>query len=177
MSNNRGPIIRLFILVLIIGMFFSMPLREYIKITAFFGVPFILLLGFMLKKKRFSIPWLISAVLILLTVVGYGFMLSTLPDRIEVKNIMKTGTTLEGQGNYKAAIEEYKKLEQYGKIVKMNERIANAEKELKGQEIIKEANELIAKGDIVKAQELLKTVPPNTKAAKEAYTLLKQLEE
>ncbi|NLB87862.1 MAG: hypothetical protein GX790_01350 [Syntrophomonadaceae bacterium] len=177
MNNNRGPIIRLFVLVLIIGMIFSMPLREYIKITAFFGIPFIFILGFMLKKERYSIPWFISAFLLLLTIIGYGFMLNTLPDRIEVKNIMKTGTTLEGEGNYKGAIEEYKKLEQYGKIKKMEERIASAEKELKGQEIIKEANELIAKGDKAKAEELLKTVPPNTKAAKEANKLLKQLEE
>lgn len=176
MNKNKGSVVRLFVLVLIIGMFFSMPLREYFKITAVFGIPFILIFGFMRNKQRYSIPWLISAVLLLVTILGYGYMLSSLPDRIEVKTILKTGTTLESQGNYTAAIDEYKKLEQYGKTRKMEERIANAKLEIEGQEIIKEAQEHIAKGDKATAQKLLNTVPPNTKAAKEAKDLLKTLD-
>lgn len=176
MKRNKNSVIGVFTLVIIFGIIFSMPLREYVKVTVVFGIPFILILGYMLKKPRYSFPWIVSVVLLLLVTVGYGFALSTLPDRIEVKTIILNATALEAEGNYTAAIEEYKKLEQYGKTRKMEERIASAKLEIEGQEILEEAREHIAKGNKTAAQELLESVPPHTKTAKEAKKLLKTLD-
>lgn len=176
MDARKAPFLRIFIALVIIGIFFSIPLREFFKITFIFGIPFIFIAGFMIKRRLYSFSWFISIGLLLVILVGYGYTLTTLPDRLEVKTIIREAMSYEAQGKYDEAIKEYRKLETYGKTKKMEERIASAEEELKGQEIIKEAQQYIAKGDKITAKKLLKTVPTQTRNVKEAKVILKELE-
>lgn len=137
MNSRWAPFLRLGIAAIIIIMIFSMPLREFMKVTVFIGVPFFLVLMFMQHQRRYSLTWLISLFILILIAGGYGYMLTKLPQKIEnkaVKQIIGTGASLEAAGKYEAAIEKYRELEKYGRDDTMQDKIDEARQKQAGRE-------------------------------------------
>ncbi len=176
MNPKISPIVRMLIAVAIIVALFNLPAREFLKVTFIMAIPFIILAGFMNKKRRYSPPWLLAVVLLLCTVFTYGNLLLQLPERIETRRIITEGAGLVAEGKYDQAIEEYKKLEELGKKEKMEDKIKEAEREKKAAAILELAKDAIAKGDFGKAREFLDSIPEGSRAAREAGKLQKSLE-
>lgn len=172
MDTWKGPYIRVGLVVLVVIMLAWMPTREFLKLTFMVGIPFIFILGFMMKKQRYSIPWVISLVLLIGIVAGYGYLLTDLPDRIETKRIVSLGATLMAEGKYDQAIKEYRKLEALGRSKKMNEKIESAKKEKFSAEALAEAKRLIKAGKPEQAKKVLESIPLDSRAGTEAKDLL-----
>lgn len=177
MKSRIPPFVRILIAVAIIVALFNLPVREFLKITFIMAIPFILLAGFMSKRRRYSLLWLLALLLLLCTVFAYGNLLIQLPERIETRRIITEGAGLVAEGKYDQAIEEYKKLEELGKKEKMEDKIREAEREKKATEILEQAKESIAKGDLEQAQDLLESIPEGSRAAREAARIQKSLED
>jgi len=172
MNTWKGPYLRAGLVVLAIMMLFWMPTREFLKLTFMIGIPFIFILGFMLKKERYSLPWIISMVLLVGIVGGYGYLLTDLPERIETRRIISQGAALMAEGKYDQAINEYRKLEALGRGEKMNEEIEAARKEKTAKEALTEAKRLIKAGKPEQAKRILESIPGDTRAGGEAEDLL-----
>jgi hypothetical protein len=86
------------------------------------GIPFVFILGFMIKKPRYSLVWNICA-LALLAVVGlYGYRLIHLPERVQEREIVSSGAALVAEGKYDEAIAQFEKLGELGKPVEMQQK-------------------------------------------------------
>ncbi|MGE5392032.1 MAG: hypothetical protein ACM3PE_13320 [Deltaproteobacteria bacterium] len=172
MDTWKRPYIRSGLVVLVIIMLAWLPTREFLKLTFMVGIPFIFILGFMLKKERYSFPWVVSLVLLIGIVGGYGYLLTDLPERIETRRIISQGAGLMAEGKYDQAIKEYRKLEALGRTAKMNEKIETARKEKAAQEALTEAKRLIKAGKPEQAKKVLEAIPEDTRAGGEAEDLL-----
>lgn len=148
---------------------------EFLKATFFVGIPVVFILGFMVKKPRFSPAWIISAVLLLGLAGFYVTLLMDLPQRVEVRQIVSEGGALVAEGKYDQAIEEYKKLGNLGKVDDMTTRIAGVEKEKKASDDLAQARHLLGEGKVQEARTILKGIPEGTRAAVEADRLKTQL--
>lgn len=171
----KTPLLRVLVVAVVIAMLVYMPTREFLKTTFMLGIPFIFLLGFMVKQPRNSIRWVILAVLVLSVVGGYVYMLTQLPERIEVRRIITEGSGLVAEGKYDAAIAEYRKLEKLDNKIKMAEKIEEVEKEKRAHRDVQLAQQLIKAGDNQEARKMLKAIPGDTRAAGEAKQILKTL--
>ncbi len=171
---SRQIALRWAVLLIGVGMLFFLPTREFLKTTFMLGVPFVFVLGYMVKQRRGSLPHL--AALLLLAVIGCGYivMLYTLPQRIEVRRIVIEGSDLQGQGRYEEAIQRYRDLEALGRTQDMNKRIAQAEKEAHAAQTLSQAEQLNQVGQRQQALELLNSIPEGTKAAAQAEKLKKE---
>lgn len=173
MQVPRSPLFRLAIVLLAVVVIFSMPAREFLKITFIMGIPFIFLLSFMIKQRRYSLPWIVSVLVLLAIIGGYGHLLTGLPDRIEVRRIISEGAALVAEGQYDAAIAEYEKLEALGQEAKMHEVVEQAANEKKAAELLNQAKKLIEKGKPDEASDVLGQISADTRAAREAQRILK----
>lgn len=171
MQIPRSPFIRLLIVFIMVLIVVYMPAREFFKITFMVGIPFIFILGFMVKKSKYSVPWILSLLGLILILGGYGYLLTGLPDRIEVRSIISGGAALVAEGKYDAAIKEYKQLENLGRKDKMEKAIVKAENEKKGSELLNQAGNLIKAGKVEQARKVISTIPADTRAAREAKKL------
>lgn len=172
MDTWKGPYIRVGLVVLAVIMLAWMPTREFLKLTFMVGIPFIFILGFMVKKRRYSIPWVISMMLLIGIAGGYGYLLTDLPDRVEARRIISQGAALMAEGKYDQAINEYSKLEGLGRSEKMNEKIESAKKEKSSAEALAEAKRLIKAGKPEQAKKVLESIPLDSRAGTEAKDLL-----
>lgn len=177
MNFLKNPLVRAVLAVAAVVMLLYMPTREFLKITFMLGIPFIFLWGFLVKKRRYSFPWITSLALLLLTAAAYGYLLTQLPERIEVRKIVSEGGALVAEGKYDEAIKEYRRLEKLGQTEKMKQKIAEAEKEKEAALLLDEVRQLVARGDIEKAREILNSIPEDTRAAREAVEMKKLLQE
>jgi len=84
---------------------------------------------------------------------------------------------LVAEGKYDEAIKEYRRLEKLGQTEKMKQKIAEAEKEKEAALLLDEVRQLVARGDIEKAREILNSIPEDTRAAREAVEMKKLLQE
>lgn len=173
MNTWKGPYIRVLLVAVAIAMLAWMPTREFLKLTFIVGIPFIFVLGFMSKKERYSIPWIISLVLLLAILSGYGYLLTDLPERIETRRIITQGGTMVAEGKYDQAISEYRKLGELGRSEKMKEKIEVAQREKAADASLGEARQLIKAGKPEQAKKILETIPANTRAGRQAQKLLK----
>ncbi len=171
MNGLRSPVVRLLILVALIVMIFSMPAREFLKVTFIMGIPAIILLGLMSKRPRWSPGWIISCVLLLGVVGAYAYLLTGLPDRIETRRIISEGGALVAEGKYDQAIAEYRKLEKLGKEEAMQERINTARQEKLAAEKLNQAQDLLRRGERDEAIKVLDGIPGNTRAGRQAEKL------
>lgn len=168
----KKPLVRLLILIIGILMLVFVPTREFLKITFIIGIPFILVLGLMSKQRRYSLPWVISA-LVLVAVIGtYLYSIVHIPERIEVRKIVSHGSVLVANGRFDAAITEYSKLGKMGKTEKMNEKIEDVEKEKRAYRDIKLATQLIDNGEYLEAKKMLEAIPKSTRAYREVKKIL-----
>lgn len=172
MDTWKGPYIRVGLVVLFVAMLAWMPTREFLKLTFMVGIPFIFILGFMMKRERYSIPWVTALVLLIGITVGYGYLLTDLPERIEARRIISQGAALIAEGKYDQAIKEYQRLEALGRSEKMKEKIATAEKERDASKALEQGKALIKAGKPEQARKILEAIPADTRAGGEAKDLL-----
>ncbi len=148
---------------------------EFLKVTFFMGIPFIFILGYMKKKTVYSLPWIVSGLLILAVLGLYVNLLIDLPQRIEVRRIVSEGGALVAEGNYDAAIEEYVKLEKLGKEKDMQKYMSAALKEKQAAQDLWLAQQFYAEGKNEEALLLLRSIPSDTRASRDAERLRKEL--
>lgn len=170
---DSKKVLRLLIIVVFFAMILYMPTREFLKITFMAGIPFIFILAFGLKRERYSVPWMVSLLLLLVVVGGYVYMVTQLPERIERHRIIVQGGILVSEGKYDQAINEYMKLEKLGEKEEMQGRIKNAEKEKYAASILYEARKLVVEGKTKQARQKLDSIPEGTRAYQEAKEVRK----
>ncbi len=175
MDSRKLALIKRLSVVLVIAMLFYMPTREFLKITFMLGIPFIFLLGYMIRQKKYSPMWIVSLIVIISMIGAYGYLLTQLPERIETRSIITEGGVLVAEERYDEAIEKYRQLEPIGQKSKMNEKIKEAEKEKEASVLLNQATELIKIGDKVQAKKILDSIPAGTRASREAGKLKKSI--
>lgn len=175
MTANKAPYIRVFFFVVVLVMLFFAPTREFLKITFFMGIPFLLFYIFMGRQKRYSPLWFICGILVLGVIGLYGYMLVHLPERVEVRSIISEGGTLVAEGKYDEAIEKYQRLESLGEADKMQEKISIARQEQKAEQQLELARQKLAEGDKEAARDIVANIKPGTRAAVDARDIRKQL--
>jgi hypothetical protein len=176
MSDNLKPYLRLLLIITVAVMLYFIPTREFLKTTFMLGMPFIFILGFMVRKPRYSLTWSICALGLLLVSGTYVYNLIHLPERIQVKKIITSGAALVAEGQYDAAIEKFASLEKLGRSEKMKEKISEAQIEKEAHQQLEIAVELIEAGKKDEAKMIIEALPPNTRAAQESRNLWKSLE-
>lgn len=175
MTGLRSPFIRILLFIIALTMLFFAPTREFLKITFFMGIPFILFYGFMGRQRRYSLLWVISGIMVLGVLLGYGYMLVHLPERIEAREIVSQGGTLVAEGKYDLAIEKYRQLEKLGQKEKMEEKINQANLEKSAQQQLELAEKEYAASDNKAALEIINQIPSGTRAAIKARELRSKL--
>lgn len=171
---SRQIAIRWTVLLIVGAMLFFLPTREFLKTTFMLGMPFILVLGYMVKKRRYSLPFMVALALLVVIGCGYGFMLYTLPERVEARRIVMEGSELLGQGRYDEAIQRYRGLEALGRSDDMKERIAHVEKEAQAAQLLSQAEALHQIGQREQALDLLEAIPNGTRSSGRAGKLKKE---
>ncbi len=177
MNPKLAPFIRVGGFIALVAMLLYLPTREFLKTTFMLGIPFIFILAFMRKQSRYSLPWIIAIVLAAVTVGGYIYMLTGLPERIATHQIVIDGTVLLSEGKYYDAAEKFGELEQYGDLNTMEKKLALVEKEKDAVRLLEQAKVMINAGEKDEALVLLESVPSDTRAHKEAASLIKTLKE
>ncbi|HQA07361.1 MAG TPA: tetratricopeptide repeat protein [Syntrophomonadaceae bacterium] len=168
----HNPFFRLIALAAAAGALLYMPTREFLKLTFMMGIPFILLLGFNRRQQRWGVKWCLSALLLLAVTGAYGYFLTELPERIEVRRIISEGGALVAEGHYDQAINEYRKLADLGREKKMQEKIAQAEDEKHAALSLQRGKQLLSQGNKEEALQVLESIPGDTRAGKEAIKLI-----
>lgn len=176
MSKERNPYIRVPLLIVFIAMLFFLPTREFLKATFILGIPFIFILGFMVKRPRFSWGWNLAAIMLLAVLGVYVYTLYHLPERIQVHQIVSNGAGLVAEGRFDEAITEYEKLDELGQPERMAKVILEAQTEKLAHQQLEEARRLIDSGQGEEARQLLEQIPVETRAAVEARKLFRELE-
>lgn len=149
---------------------------EFLKATFFVGIVFIPVLGFWMRKPRFSALWIIAS-LVLIGLLGfYVSLLVNLPVKAQTRQIVSEGGALVAEGKYDAAIEEYRKLEALGKTEDMESYLQNVYHEKEAAANLEQARQLAAAGRNQEALDLLAKIPGNTRAAGGADALRKSLQ-
>lgn len=175
MDKKKNPFIRVPLVILAVVMLYFMPTREFLKLTFLLGIPFIFLLGLMIKQPRGSWKWYICSVGLLGILGVYGYYLVHLPERIQVREIITSGAALVANGQYDEAIAGYEQLEKLGKPEQMKEKIQEAQAEKEAHQQLEAARQQIESGNNEEAREILEGIPPATRAGQEARKLLKSL--
>ncbi|KUG03674.1 hypothetical protein ASZ90_018919 [hydrocarbon metagenome] len=177
MNPNLAPFIRLGAFIALVAMLLYLPTREFLKTTFMLGIPFVFILAYMRKARKYSLPWIIAIVLVVVTVGGYIYMLTGLPQRIATHQIVIEGTALLTDGKYDDAAHKFSELEHYGDVNTMDEKLALVEKEQDAARLLEQAKALVKSGEKDKALVLLQAVPSDTRAHQEASRLIRNLEE
>lgn len=176
MPAAKSPLIRITLVLVCVVLLCFPATREFLKITFFMGIPFLLFYSFMGKQRRYSILWVLSGILVIGVLAAYGYFLINLPERIAVREIISEGGSLVAEEKYDAAIKEYQQLQKYGQTEKMEEKIATARLEKQAAQQLKLAQEKMAAGDKEAAREIVKKIPANTRAAVKARKLRSELD-
>ncbi len=177
MNPKLAPFIRVGGFIALAAMLLYLPTREFLKTTFMLGIPFIFILAFMRKQSRYSLPWIIAIILTAITVGGYIYMLTDLPERIATHQIVIDGTSLLTEGKYEDAAEKFSELEQYGDLNTMEKKLALVEKEKEASRLLEQAKVLIYAGEKDEALVLLKSISSGTRASNETARLIKTLKE
>lgn len=134
-----------------------------------------MLLGIAVRQYRFTAKWWMSAILLLAVVGAYGYLLTGLPERIEIRRIVSEGGALVAEGRYEQAMAEYCKLGDLGKTEKMKEKIAEAEVEQKAAQDLQKGKDFMNQGKTSEAKEIFSAIPDHTRAGHEAHKLLQEI--
>lgn len=168
----NNPALRLLLLAVGVAALLYMPTREFLKLTFMFGIPFVFVRVFMMKQQERGALWWISFIILMFVAGSYAYMLTNLPERIEIRRIVSEGGALVAEGKYTEAITEYSKLQELDREEKMKEKIALAEYEQKADLDLQTARQLLDQGYSKEAQQILEDIPGNTRAGREARKLM-----
>lgn len=171
-TSRRGPFIRVGLFIIAAAMLLYMPTREFLKLTFMLGIPFIFVLVFMKKVRKFSPIWFVLLLMLIGVSTGYVYRLMDLPQHIAVRQIVIDGGTLMAAEKYDEAVAVYRQLEAYD-IDEMNEKIQKAENDKKAMEQVKKAKQFKEAGQIPEAIKALNDVPEGTRYSSEASSLKK----
>ncbi len=177
MEISKTPLFRVFLVAVVIAALLFMPAREFLKITFILAIPAIIIIGFMLRQKKYSFTWLFSLVLVLGIGAFYIYNLTVLPDRIEARRIISEGSALMAEGRFDEAREQFVRLEVIGREEKMKQKLEEVEQEQQARQQFDLAREWMARGENQTALEILEKIPPNTRASSEAQKLLREVRE
>lgn len=172
MPLRHNPFFRLIAFAAAVAALLYMPTREFLKLTFIMGIPFILLLGFNRRQQPWGVKWCLSVLLLLAVIGTYGYLLTDLPERIEVRRIVSEGGALVSEGHFDQAISEYRKLGDLGREKQMEEKIALAEEEKNAALSLQKGRQLLSQGKKEEALQVLESIPENTRAGREAVKLI-----
>lgn len=167
-----NPALRLLLLAVGVAALLYLPTREFLKLTFMLGIPFVFVRVFMMRQKERSALWWISLIILIFVAGSYAYMLTDLPERIEIRRIVSEGGALVAEGKYTEAIDEYSKLKDLGREDQMKEKIALAEYEQKAALDLQTARQLLDQGYTKEARQILEDIPGNTRAGREARKLM-----
>lgn len=167
-----NPLMRVLVVIAVTAALLYMPTREFLKITFMLGIPFILLLGINLRQQHRGFVWFLSTFLLLAVVGAYGYLLTDLPERVEVRRIISTGSVLVAEGSYDQAIMEYSKLGDLGRSDQMQEKINQAQEEKQAALNLQKGKELLTQGADEEALRVLEGIPGHTRAGQEAVKII-----
>ncbi|MDD4801636.1 MAG: hypothetical protein PHF24_01655 [Syntrophomonas sp.] len=176
MNNKLKPFYKIILILVVVIMLYFRPTREFLKLTFMLGMPFALILGFMVRRPRSSPGWYLCVLGLIGILALYGYYLIHLPERIELREIISNGAALTAEGHFDEAIEKYAGLEKLGKRQKMEEMISKVQTEKEAHVQLEKARQLIEAGQKDEAQKIIEALPRNTRAAQEARDLRKGLE-
>ena len=138
------------------------------------GIPFIFIMGFMVKKPRYSLVWNVCAAVLLVIIGTYGYYLIHLPERIQVREIVTSGAALVANGQYDEAIAKFEQLEKLGKPEEMKEKILEAQTEKDAHQQLEKARQQIDVGNIDEARKIIEELPPSTRGCSGSQTVIEK---
>ncbi len=147
---------------------FGALVLEFIKTTFMIALPVIFIFGYAKRRTKYSLPWIIAVMLMLLFCGFYISRVLTLPERVATKSIVRDGISLVAEGKYEAAENRFKELEVKGELQEFEKRMAVLNNERNASINLDQAKQLIEKGDYAEAERILKLIPRNTRAGQAA---------
>jgi len=175
-EKRPSPVLILFLVGVLIALCLYTPTRFFIKFTVLFGLPFLLLLAWWRRLKRFSLPWILASMGMIVLLTVYGLQMAEFPQKLRVKEITMQGDVLLAQGKYDEAITKYKEMEGIDPE-KAQAKIGVARREKGYQEDYLKAKKLAEQGEKEEAVNILKSIPGTAKVHPEVRDLLRRLEE
>lgn len=152
------------------------PTRELVKATVLIGMPALLIGSYWRRLPRYSWGWWSLLVVLGGLLVGYGFMLQGLPEKVAVKEIVQQGDVYLADGQYDKAIETYRELGRYQKQDKMERKIKEALIQKGYAADYEKALALVKEHRYNEAQRILRTIPRQAVIYSHASDLLKDIE-
>lgn len=166
----------LFIAIVVIAVLLSFNLtRQFIKMTALFMLPVVLLYMLGARLRPRSIGRTMIAALMLVVVIVYGIQLYHLPVKAKVWDLNEQGAALVATGRYNEARQVYQKIGELGDTNTMQKKLAALDEQEGYDKALKQAQQLIREGRAQEAAALLKEIPVSAGCYREARQLLKEL--
>ncbi|MGE5453634.1 MAG: alpha/beta hydrolase [Methylocystaceae bacterium] len=175
MTSQRRGLILVIILVLAVLLYFNLT-RQFIKMTALFALPVVMLYLLRARLPGRNIGRSIIAAAMVLIIVIYGIQLVKLPVKAKVWDLNEQGAALVAAGKYDQARQVYVQMGELGDEETMQRKLAQLQVQEGYAANIKKARELAKNGNKVAAIALLKSVPPTAGSYREARKLLKTLD-
>lgn len=163
-------------LLLVVPAFVYTPTREFVKTTVLLGMPALVVWSYRRRFIRFSWTWWVSSLILLALAVGYGFMITGLPEKLAIKSIEREAGIYLTQGQYDRAIEKYREMERYDRQDRMERKIKEAEKQKGYDARYRQAQRMANQGNYEEARRLLSTIPMEAIVYPQARELLRELE-
>jgi len=176
MAREPSPVLFLLLLAVVIALCIYTPTRFFIKFTVLFGLPFLLLLAWWRRLKRFSPAWILASLGMIVLLTVYGLEMAEFPQKLRVKEITMQGDVLLAQGKYDEAVAKYKEMEKIDPE-KAREKMAVALQQKRYREDYLKAKKLVEQGKKEEAKRLLSSIPSTARVHSEARDLLRRLEE
>ncbi len=170
---------RLLVLIALLGavaLFIYAPTREFIKTTVLLGMPALVVWSYWRRFIRFSWTWWISSLILLALAVGYGFMITGLPEKLAVKSIEREAGIYLTQGRYDLAIEKYREMERYDRKDRMERKIEEVKIQKGYDASYRKAQKMANEGNYDEARRLLNNIPLEAIVYPQARELLRELE-
>lgn len=160
----------------VVVLFIYAPTREFIKTTVLLGMPALVVWSYRRRFIRFTWTWWVSSVILLALMVGYGFMILGLPDKLAVKSIERQAGIYMTQGQYDRAIDKYREMESYDRQARMERKIEEAVRQKGYDSSLRQAQKMASEGNYSEARRLLKNIPFEAIVYPQAMELLRELE-
>ncbi len=160
----------------VVALFIFAPTREFVKTTVLLGMPALVIWSYRRRFAKFSWTWWVSSLLLAVLLVGYGFMLWGLPEKVAVKNIERQAIIYLTEGKYDQAIDKYRELERYDRQARMEQKIKEANRQKEFAASYQEAQMMAREGNYNEARRILKNIPLEAVVYPQAQELLRELE-
>lgn len=175
-TREPSPVTIFCLVAVVIALCLYTPTRFFIKFTVLFGLPFLLLLAWWRRLKRFSPVWFLASLALVGLLVAYGLEMAEFPQKLKEKEITMQGDVLLAQGKYDEAIAKYEEMEKISPE-KAREKMAVAVQQKRYSEDYLKAKRLFEQGKKEEAKHLLSSIPSTARVHAQARDLMRQIEE